>query len=106
MFAFAPINASGRLARTSAILAGLLCAGAALGAQGAASQDASIPNLGSADFGWLKPPGDEFIVPESGPGPVRADAAHPYVSNALAPRKRSRLQMSRTLSCSPGQRSR
>jgi len=32
----------------------------------------------------LKPPGDEFLQPASGPGPVRADPAHPYVSNAVA----------------------
>src|SRR4051812_37244690 len=85
MFVFAPMK------RTSAILASVLCAGAALGsalgAQGDAAQDASIPNFASADFGWLKPPGDEFIAPESGPGPIRADAAHPYVSNAIAPQE-------------------
>ena len=91
MFAFAPMIGIGRPTRTSALLAGLLCAGAVLGsvlgAQGASRQDASIPNLASADFGWLKPPGDEFIAPESGPGPIRADSAHPYVSNALAPQE-------------------
>ena len=81
MFAAAPMK------RMSAILASLLCAGSALGAQGAAREDASIPNFASADFGWLKPPGDEFIAPESGPGPVRADPTHPYISNALAPQE-------------------
>ena len=87
----APMSRIGTLGRASAILAGLLCAttapGSALDAQSAAQQDASIPKLASADFGWLKPPGDEFIAPESGPGPIRADAAHPYVSNALAPQE-------------------
>jgi hypothetical protein len=39
---------------------------------------------GQAVTGWLKPPGDEFIPPDSGPGPVRSDPAHPYVSNAVA----------------------
>jgi hypothetical protein len=33
--------------------------------------------------GWLKPPGDEFIQPDTGPGPVRADPAHPYVPNSF-----------------------
>src|SRR5437764_11540839 len=89
MFAFAPMI--GRPKRPGAILAGLLCVGvalgSALGAQGAAGEDESIPKLASAEFGWLKPPGDEFIAPESGPGPVRADSAHPYVSNAIAPQE-------------------
>src|SRR5258707_4056181 len=88
MFAFAPRISLRTVTRASTILAGLLCAGAALGpaldAQGAAQTDTSIPKLASADFGWLKPPGDEFIAPASGPGPVRADDAHPYVSNAIA----------------------
>jgi hypothetical protein len=34
--------------------------------------------------GWLKGPGDEFLLPSSGPGPVRSDPARPYVSNAVA----------------------
>ena len=46
---------------------------------------ATIPNFApNSTTGWLKPPGDEFIQPESGPGPVRADPAHPYFSNAIA----------------------
>jgi hypothetical protein len=49
---------------------------------------AGIPNFAPDSItGWLKPPGDEFIAPASGPGPVRADASHPYVSNALAPQE-------------------
>jgi hypothetical protein len=37
--------------------------------------------------GWLKPPGDEFIQPASGPGPVRSDPSRPYVGgfNPFAP---------------------
>src|SRR4051812_41911020 len=85
MFVSAPMK------RASAILAGVLCAGAALGsalgAQGDTARVASIPNFASADFGWLKPSGDEFIPPEAGPGPIRADGAHPYVSNAIAPQE-------------------
>jgi len=45
----------------------------------------TIPNFApDSTTGWLKPPGDEFIQPETGPGPVKADPAHPYVSNAIA----------------------
>src|SRR5205085_6655692 len=45
---------------------------------------ANIPNFApDSSTGWLKPPGDEFIQPESGPGPVKADPAHPYFSNAI-----------------------
>jgi len=44
----------------------------------------AIPNFApDSTVGWLKPPGDEFIQPESGPGPVKADPAHPYFSNAI-----------------------
>ena len=51
----------------------------------AAPNGAEIPNFSpDSSTGWLKPPGDEFIQPESGPGPVRADSSHPYVSNAIA----------------------
>jgi hypothetical protein len=71
-----------------------LCASAALGWAAAAlwpalaAQKQSIPNFApDSTTGWLKPPGDEFIPPESGPGPVRADPTHPYVSNALAPQE-------------------
>jgi hypothetical protein len=50
-----------------------------------AAQDEPIPNFSPDSVtGWLKPPGDEFLQPASGPGPVRADPAHPYVSNAVA----------------------
>jgi len=91
MFAFAPVMGTRKLTKAGMILASLFCAGAvpgsALDARGASQPDASIPKLASADFGWLKPPGDEFIAPESGPGPIRADAAHPYVSNAIAPQE-------------------
>jgi hypothetical protein len=49
-----------------------------------AADDARIPNFAPDSVtGWLKPPGDEFIQPDSGPGPVRADPAHPYVPNSF-----------------------
>jgi hypothetical protein len=49
-----------------------------------AAQDEKIPNFApDSTTGWLKPPGDEFIQPDSGPGPVKADPAAPYHTNAL-----------------------
>jgi hypothetical protein len=50
-----------------------------------AVENETIPNFApDSTTGWLKPPGDEFIQPETGPGPVKADPAHPYFSNAIA----------------------
>ncbi len=49
-----------------------------------ASAQSSIPNFASdPTVGWFpdRPTGDDFIPPESGPGPVVADPAHPYVPN-------------------------
>ncbi len=49
-----------------------------------AAQTEKIPNFApDSATGWLKPPGDEFIQPDSGPGPVKADPTHPYYTNAL-----------------------
>jgi len=75
--------------RVRAFLAGLISAGAALGtALGASEKGAAIPNFAPAsDIGWLKPPGDEFIAPDRGPGPIRSDPSRPYISNALAPQE-------------------
>jgi hypothetical protein len=50
-----------------------------------AADDPPIPNFSpDSTTGWLKPPGDEFIQPASGPGPIRSDPSRPYVSNAVA----------------------
>jgi hypothetical protein len=50
-----------------------------------AAENGPIPNFAPDSVtGWLKPPGDEFIAPASGPGPIKSDPARPYVSNALA----------------------
>jgi hypothetical protein len=60
------------------------CAVAAL-STARAEQNPPIPNFAPDNItGWLKGPGDEFLQPASGPGPVRSDPAHPYVSNAVA----------------------
>jgi hypothetical protein len=63
-------------------MAGLLCAGAALAAPGTNGQ--AIPNFAPDDStSWYpdRPTGDDYLPPPSGPGPVRADPAHPYVPN-------------------------
>jgi hypothetical protein len=71
----------------STLLAGFLCAIAALGpalAAGLAGQAAAVPNFGpNSDTAWIpaRPAGDDFIPPESGPGPVMSEKAHPYVPN-------------------------
>ena len=75
----------------SAILAALFCAVAAFGpaqGQGASHQDASIPNFSpSSTVGWLKAGiGDEFLPPDTGPGPVVSDPAHGYTGNFLLTR--------------------
>jgi hypothetical protein len=62
----------------------LACAVVAL-SPALAAENTKIPNFAPDSMtGWLKPPGDEFIQPDSGPGPVKSDPAHPYVSNAIA----------------------
>jgi hypothetical protein len=61
------------------VVAGLVCAGVTLGpAQGA--ENTKVPDFApDANTGWLAQD-DEFIPPPSGPGPIRSDPAHPYVS--------------------------
>ena len=50
-----------------------------------AEPNVPIPNFApDSTTGWLKGPGDEFIAPAVGPGPVRSDPARPYFSNAIA----------------------
>ena len=67
-----------------AALAALAYAVVVTGPVHAAEKDA-IPNFAPDNMtGWLKMfPGDEFITPESGPGPVRSDPARPYLPRPL-----------------------
>jgi hypothetical protein len=51
-----------------------------LGSAYAADDKAGIPQLESRTVGWAKL-ADDFEFPESGPGPVTYDKAHPYVPN-------------------------
>jgi hypothetical protein len=47
------------------------------------AQDVSTPNFApSPDVGWVSY-GPEFIPPASGPRPVAADPAHPFIANAV-----------------------
>jgi hypothetical protein len=80
-FAAGGCSCSGISAWSAAVFA---CAVAAL-PTARAEQNPPIPNFAPDNItGWLKGPGDEFLQPASGPGPVRSDPAHPYVSNAVA----------------------
>ena len=88
MSAFPLMSSARKRTAASTILAGLFCAGAAFGpaqGQGASRQDASIPNFSpSSTVGWLKTGlGDEFLPPDTGPGPVVSDPAHRYVGGFL-----------------------
>jgi len=59
-----------------------LCAGTAC----IARADEAVPNFApDPDTGWQAPE-DEFIPPPSGPGPIRSDPAHPYLSFYKYPR--------------------
>ena len=61
-------------------------------APAAAADGEKIPNFApDSTVGWLKPPGDEFIQPASGPGPVKADPAHPYFSNAIVAQETAKI---------------
>jgi hypothetical protein len=88
MSAFPPMSSAGRRTAASTILAGLFCVGTAIGSaqgQGASRRDTSTPNFSpSSMVGWLKAGvGDEFLPPDTGPGPVVSDPAHRYVGSFL-----------------------
>ncbi len=82
-----PFPISGGLA------AGALCASLALWPASAAD-NAAIPNFGPDSVtGWIagdpkgeNPIGQDFIPPESGPGPVTSDKTHPHVDDGAARR--------------------
>jgi hypothetical protein len=65
------------IARLRFGLAGVICTVVALGSARAAEP---VPNLApNSSTGWLAQD-DEFIAPPSGPGPVKSDPAHQYIS--------------------------
>ncbi len=82
-----------------------ISAATAIPVQGAQT-DMVTPNFSpDSATGWLKPPGDEFIQPESGPGPVKADPGHPYVSNAIADQETVKIaDLSNPISAALGDR--
>jgi hypothetical protein len=62
------------------LLSGVLAAFVCTGAPGPALAADTTPNFApDSRTGWLAQD-DEFIPPPSGPGPVRSDPAHPYIS--------------------------
>jgi hypothetical protein len=70
-------------AAISALIAALVCTGAALPAN---ATEPTAPNFApDPTTGWLAQD-DEFIPPPSGPGPIVSDPAHPYVSFYKQPR--------------------
>jgi len=88
MSAFLPTNSARKCSVAVTILVGLFWTGAIFGqAQGqvASGQDSSIPNFSpSSTVGWLKSDvGDEFLPPDTGPGPVVSDPAHGFVGSYL-----------------------
>ena len=69
--------ANGWIAVVLALSAGTVCI---------ARADETVPNFApDPDTGWQAPE-DEFIPPPSGPGPIRSDPAHPYLSFYKYPR--------------------
>ena len=90
MPAFPPALRTRRARKTAARVAALLCAG--LGLAPAAGQSApapkTIPDFApSSAMGWLKEGvGDEFFLPESGPGPIVSDPAYDGPTNSVLTR--------------------
>src|SRR5215831_8736113 len=80
----------GKKTRLLATIAAVLTASAVGPALSA--QQAAIPNFSPDDrTGWIagdpngeNPVGQDYILPESGPGPVGADPAHPHFDDAAA----------------------
>jgi len=69
---------------TASVVGGALCFTAPEPGRAAAAQAAAIPNFApDTRTSWFpdRPEGDDFYPPESGPGPVMSDPAHPYVPN-------------------------
>jgi hypothetical protein len=75
----------GHLWNAANAAAALACVLALSPPAGGAEPNTAIPNFApDSRTGWVKGPGDEFIQPQSGPGPIKSDPARPYVSNAVA----------------------
>src|SRR6266478_3096595 len=78
-------------ATAGALIGGLLCVSVTLWSGSGAGQPA-IPNFSpDSRTSWIagdpngeNPVGQDFIPPESGPGPVTADPAHPHFDDGAA----------------------
>ena len=84
MLEFRPMTGA-RKSAARTICVGIICAGAAVGlqGQGRSREGVAIPNFSpSSTVGWLKAGvGDEFLPPDSGPGPVVYDTTIKLVGN-------------------------
>jgi hypothetical protein len=73
--------------RANRVFAGAVCASVALWpalAADTSGQAAGVPIFGpNSETAWIpaRPAGDDYISPESGPGPVTSEKDHPYVPN-------------------------
>jgi hypothetical protein len=83
----ASMDNSGKRRNVGTRLAAFVCASTVLWpvlAADAAGRAVAMPNFGpNSDTAWIpaRPAGDDFIPPESGPGPVMSEKDHPYVPN-------------------------
>jgi hypothetical protein len=76
-----------KIALTAGVLAGLAAAALAPIAFAQAPAKDAVPNLASKDFGWQTNVADwQEPPPGMGHGPIKADPAHPFTSNAEAAR--------------------
>jgi hypothetical protein len=69
---------------TQSLLAASLSAGLMCVSSAPFAAPQGFPSFAPDDStGWVpaRPEGDEFLPPPSGPGPVQADKAHPYIPN-------------------------
>ena len=72
-----------RSRKTAYRILSLVCASAALSPVRAADMTLRPDFALNGGVGWVAQ-GAEFLPPESGPGPVMSDPAHPRISNAVA----------------------
>src|SRR5262245_35434061 len=68
------------------LLAGAFATAAVLAAEALAQPATPIPDFSSNGTMWQTGNGGEFQPVPGAPAPMRNDAAHPYVSNAIAAR--------------------
>src|ERR1700693_1956341 len=91
MLAYPPMSGARKHRAARAIFVGLFCAGVAfrpVPSQGTSPQGVSLPDFSpSSTVGWLKAgAGDEFLPPDTGPGPVVFDTTiNPVGSFMLTP---------------------